>query len=223
MLELDNLRFTYPQARDARRTAGEDSASAGAIVQANFRIARGRSAALMGGSGCGKSTILNLIAGFLQPQHGEARFDRRSLLGLAPAQRPLTYLFQTHNLFPHLNVRQNIAIGLHPGMRLSAPQNAAVAQVLEWVCLPEFAARNPSSLSGGQQQRVALARCLARCLAGNRPLLLLDEPFNGLDETLRAQMSARILALQKTHSLTVLITTHQPQDAAALQAEVVAM
>lgn len=213
MLEVNDLRFTFSRERVEDNSAIRRSAT----VRAHFCIATGCTAALMGPSGAGKSTILNLIAGFLKPCAGKVRFDRRSILGIAPAERPLTYLFQDHNLFPHLTVCQNIAIGLHPGLYLSAPQKAAVEQALAWVSLTEFAARKPHSLSGGQQQRVALARCLAR----NRPLLLLDEPFNGLDESLRTEISSLIVSLQKSRGLTVLLATHQKQDAIALQAEVV--
>ena len=205
MLEVEDLRFAYADQSGA------------ATIRANFTVATGRSAALMGASGCGKSTLLNLIAGFLVPEHGDLRFDGTSLLGSKPAARPLTYLFQANNLFPHLSVRQNIAIGLHPGMRLSRTQNDAVEQALEWVSLRAFATRKPPSLSGGQQQRVALARCLAR----NRPLLLLDEPFSGLDDALRCEMLSLIVSLQKTRAMTVLVTTHRQQDADALGADVV--
>ncbi len=213
MLEVENIAFAYP-----RGSAGEDSGGAAAtVVRANFTVATGRAAALMGPSGSGKSTILNLIAGFLRPQRGDVRFDGRSLLARPPAERPLTYLFQAHNLFPHLTVRQNLAIGLHPGLRLEPQQEAAVERALAWVSLEKFADRKPDSLSGGQQQRVALARCLAR----NRPLLLLDEPFNGLDEALRGEMLSLIATLQQGGVLTLLVATHQRRDAEALAAQVV--
>ncbi len=201
MLEVIKVRFDYPEA----------------VIRGNFTLATGATAALMGPSGSGKSTLLSLIAGFLAPAHGDVRFNGRSLLGMKPAARPLTYLFQAHNLFPHLTVRQNLAIGLHPGMRLSAEQQTAVDRALQWVSLEKFAARKPASLSGGQQQRAALARCLAR----NRPLLLLDEPFSGLDDALRAEMLSLIGALQKARALAVLITTHRRRDAEALGAAVV--
>lgn len=204
MLEVENLRFAYPGER-------------GAIIQAHFTVATGRSAALMGPSGAGKSTLLHLIAGFLQPQQGDVRFAQRSLRGLAPSDRPLTYLFQAHNLFPHLTVWQNLAIGLHPGLKTSPQQNRAIARALEWVALQGYAERKPASLSGGQQQRVALARSLAR----NRPLLLLDEPFSGLDETLRGELVSLIRNLQQARDLTILLASHQRRDAEALGAEVV--
>ncbi len=207
MLEVEKLRFTYPVDYSA------------AVVRADFTIATGCSAALMGASGSGKSTLLNLIAGFLIPDHGDVSFDGNSLRDIKPAVRPLTYLLQSHNLFPHLTVRQNLAIGLHPGMRLSAEQNRTIDRALEWVSLSAMAKRKPPSLSGGQQQRVALARCLAR----DRPLLLLDEPFNGLDDALRLEMLQLIRALQKKRALTILLATHRRRDAEALRAKIIVM
>ena len=200
-LEVRNIRFDYPESS----------------IKANFSIANGQSVALMGPSGSGKTTVLNIIAGFIQPHQGDICFNQQSLLTMSPSERPLTYLFQAHNLFPHLTVWQNVAIGLHPGMRTNSEQNAAIDQALQWVSLRDFAQRKPDSLSGGQQQRIALARCLVR----NRPLLLLDEPFSGLDESLRAEMLSLIRALQENRALTLLITTHQKQDAEVLSADIV--
>ena len=205
MLEVDNIRYTHPDG--------------GAVIRADFTLDAGGAAALMGPSGAGKSTLIHLIAGLLRPECGDVRFAGRSLLGMKPADRPLTCLLQSDNLFPHLSVWHNVAIGLQPGMRLSAAQRAAIDEALHWVDLRQHAARKPPSLSGGQQQRVALARCLAR----NRPLLLLDEPFSGLDDALRAEMRALILRLQQARALSVLLTTHQRHDAEALGAAVVAV
>ncbi|MGR3915069.1 MAG: ATP-binding cassette domain-containing protein [Gammaproteobacteria bacterium] len=202
MLEVENVFFRYPS---------------GASVRAHFRIAAGASCALMGASGAGKSTILHLIAGLIKPARGDVRFHGRSLLADKPSARPLTYLLQSDNLFAHLNVRENLAIGLHPGMKLTPEQNRAIDRALDWVALGGLKQRKPGSLSGGQQQRVALARCLAR----ERPLLLLDEPFAALDQALREDMLTLLRDLQQTRQLTLLIATHRAQDAEALRAEVV--
>ena len=205
MLEVTQVCYAYPTA----------------TIRADFCAARAQSAALMGASGAGKSTILNLIAGLLHPHGGDVRIDGQSVLTLPPAQRPLTYLFQTDNLFAHLSVRQNIAIGLRPNLRLSEAEADAVDRALGWVALHSFDARKPGDLSGGQQQRVALARCFARCAMQHRPLLMLDEPFTGLDESLKTEMVELLHALQAAHSLTILIATHQQQDAERLRAKIV--
>ncbi|MGR3984698.1 MAG: ATP-binding cassette domain-containing protein [Gammaproteobacteria bacterium] len=204
MLEVENVFFQYP---------------AGAAVRAHFRVPGGASCALMGASGAGKSTILNLIAGLAKPARGDVKFNGRSMLADKPSARPLTYLLQAGNLFAHLSVRENLAIGLHPGMKLTPEQNRAIDRALDRVALRDFARRKPGSLSGGQQQRVALARCLAR----ERPLLLLDEPFAALDQKLRGEMLALLRELQQTRELTLLLATHRKQDAEALRAEVVAV
>lgn len=203
MLEVAGVRFAYPRA--------------GAAVCADFCVARGRAAALMGASGAGKSTVIHLIAGLLQPAAGGIQFAGCDLRGRPPAARPLTCLLQTGNLFAHLTAWQNIAIGLHPGLRLDAAGRRAVDAALAWVGLAGYGARQPPSLSGGQRQRVALARCLAR----DRPLLLLDEPFSGLDDALRAEILALIRRLQTERGTTVLLATHRLADAEALRADII--
>ena len=213
MLEVDGVRFAYP-----RGGGGVAAEAAGAAeIRADFCVPAGRAAALMGASGAGKSTVIHLIAGLLTPDRGDIRFAGRGLLGATPADRPLTCLLQTGNLFAHLTVWQNIAIGLHPGLRVDAAGRRAIDAALDWVSLTGLGARKPPSLSGGQRQRVALARCLAR----DRPLLLLDEPFSGLDDDLRADMLALIRGLQAERGTTVLCATHRHADAEALQAEVI--
>ena len=201
MLEVCDLEYSYPEIS----------------IRADFTVPAGGTVALMGASGSGKSTVLNMIAGLLDPERGDVRFQGRSLLGMAPADRPLSYLFQSNNLFPHLTVWQNLAVGLHPGLRVTDAQDAAIARALEWVSLEGFERRRPETLSGGQQQRVALARCLVR----NRPLLLLDEPFSGLDENIRTEIQGLIRELQYNEQLTLLLTTHQRQDAESLDADIV--
>lgn len=206
MLEVD-ARFVYP-GRGAANSAG---------VRAEFCVPAAAAAALMGASGAGKSTVVHLIAGLLRPTAGDIKFGRQNLVPLPPAARPLTCLLQTGNLFAHLTVWQNIGIGLRPSLRLDAAERRAVAAALEWVGLAGFEARKPPSLSGGQRQRVALARCFAR----DRPLLLLDEPFSGLDDDLRADMLGLIRRLQTERGATVLFATHRAGDAAALRAEII--
>jgi len=200
MLEVENILYRYPQAD----------------IQADFQLQSGHSLALMGPSGCGKTTVLNLISGLLDPVRGDILFNGHSLLRVKPAERPITILFQAHNLFPHLTVWQNLALGIDPGLKVSATDRQRIDAALDWISMPGFAKRFPDELSGGQQQRVALARCLLR----NRPLLLLDEPFSALDQSLRAEMISLIRQLQQQQSLTLVISTHQLQDAEALGAQI---
>ena len=201
MLKLDQVGYDYPTLS----------------IQTSFQVAQGQTAALMGPSGSGKSTILNLIAGFIAPHRGHISFNGASLGGLPPDQRPLTYLFQAHNLFPHLTVYENLALGLNPSLRMSTEQKMRISEALNWVSLTDLESRLPTDLSGGQQQRVGLARCLLR----QKPILLLDEPFSALDQSLRNELTNLILDLQSQQSLSLVIATHQQQDADALGAQVV--
>ncbi len=186
-------------------------------IDSSFSVPTGTGAALMGPSGSGKSSILSVIAGFYQAQYSEIYFQDQRLDALKPAQRPLTILFQDHNLFPHLSVWKNIAIGLNPKLKLSAAQNFLVENALEWVGLSGMQSRQPGTLSGGQQQRVALARCLAR----DKPMLLLDEPFGGLDEARQQEMRELIKRLMQEKRLTLLLATHQAEDARQLCDQVI--
>lgn len=172
--------------------------------------------ALLGRSGSGKSTLLNLIAGFMQPQSGDIQWNGQSLLQLDVAARPVTSLFQQHNLFNHLNVRQNIGLGLDPGLKLDSEQIQAVQSVIEDVGLYGKETERPRSLSGGEQQRVALARCLLR----RRPILLLDEPFSALDTQTRTEMIELLNQLIASYRPCVLMVTHDPNDARALAADI---
>lgn len=203
MLECRDLRY--------RHSGGDHT------IGADFSLEAGQGVALMGPSGVGKTTILNLIAGFLTPQSGEIALDGVSLLPMAPASRPLTYLFQSHNLFPHLNVWENIALGMDPGLRIDSAGRGSIRTALGRVGLDGMERRLPTSLSGGQQQRVGLARCLVR----RRPVLLLDEPFSALDRELRDDIAALILELQQELRLRLVVSTHQPDDAAALHARII--
>ncbi|NKB62607.1 MAG: ATP-binding cassette domain-containing protein [Gammaproteobacteria bacterium] len=204
MLKLDHVAYDYPEVS----------------ISVDFELAAGGALALMGPSGCGKTTTLDLIAGFLSPHRGDIRFGSQSLLTLRPDARPLSYLFQQHNLFPHLSVWQNIALGIHPGLKLSSDEKKQIDHSLETVGLSGFGDRRPDQLSGGQQQRVGLARGLARSLLCDKSILLLDEPFSALDQARRSQIIELINQLRAKHQLTLIISTHQMGDAQALNAEV---
>jgi thiamine transport system ATP-binding protein len=194
LLEIADLALTYPD-----WTARYDLA-----------VPAGEVCALIGPSGGGKTTLLHAIAGFAAPAGGTLRFAGRDLLPLAPADRPLSILFQDHNLFPHLTAAQNVGLGIRPGLRLTAADHTAVAAALDRVGLAGLGARRPAELSGGQRQRVALARAIVR----KRPLLLLDEPFSALDPGLRREMIALVDDISREQGTTVLMSIHTPEEAA---------
>ncbi|OOF59847.1 thiamine ABC transporter ATP-binding protein [Rodentibacter myodis] len=164
--------------------------------------------AIIGESGAGKSTLLNLIAGFDYANSGEIWLKGENHTQTAPHQRPVSMLFQENNLFTHLTVVENIALGLKPNLSLSKEEKMQVEQAASAVNLQAFLRRKPTALSGGQKQRVALARCLLR----DKPILLLDEPFSALDPQLRGEMLGLIDRLCVEKKLTLLLVTHQPQE-----------
>ena len=181
----------------------------------DLSVGRGQCLALLGPSGAGKSTLLSLIAGFEQPLSGRVTIAGHDVTALTPAERPVTSLFQEHNLFAHLNAEQNVGLGVDPGLRLDAAQKQAVTEALERVGLQGLEQRRPAQLSGGQRQRVALARSLVR----EKPLLLLDEPFSALDPGLRLEMLDLVQHLQEERGLTVLLVSHNPDDAMRIAEE----
>jgi thiamine transport system ATP-binding protein len=172
-------------------------------------VERGEFLAVIGPSGAGKSTLLSLIAGFDRPLSGRIRVAGQDITDQPPAARPLTMLFQDHNLFAHLDAASNVGLGLNPGLRLTAADRARVAEALARVGLAGKERRLPAQLSGGERQRVALARSLVR----QRPLLLLDEPFAALGPALRREMLELVDHMRRERDLTVLMVTHQPEDA----------
>lgn len=170
----------------------------------DLEVEAGQIACLTGKSGSGKSTCLDLIAGFLQPCSGQVRIDDTNILTLAPEHRPLTILFQSHNLFEHLSAAQNVALGTNTSLKLTDNQKRDVQSALDRVGLLPLAGQRAGRLSGGEQQRVALARCLLR----KRPVLLLDEPFGALDRETRADMITLVRKIVSERSLAALMVTH---------------
>ena len=175
--------------------------------------------ALIGRSGSGKSTLLNLIGGFISPDSGEISWQDHSLLLTEPAQRPMTTLFQQNNLFEHLSVWQNIALGIAPNLRLSEDNIDRVDTVIKHIGLHGYDSKRPPQLSGGEQQRVALARSLLR----RKPILLLDEPFSALDATTRKEMIELLHTVISDIQPLVIMITHDVDDARALNAQVLNM
>lgn len=182
----------------------------------SFRREPGTVTAILGPSGAGKSTLLNLAAGFLTPDSGRIRIAGRDVTGLAPAERGISMVFQDNNLFAHLDIRTNIGLGLNPSLRLDAAAWTQVESALERVGLAGFGKRMPATLSGGERQRVALARAFAR----RRPLLLLDEPFDGLGPGLASDMLGLMLEIRAEVGATVLMVTHDPDEARAAAGEI---
>ncbi len=167
--------------------------------------------AVIGPSGGGKSTLLNLIAGFEAPLGGRVLIDGTDVTALPPDQRPVSMIFQDNNVFAHLDLWQNVALGVSPSLRLDAAQKARVDAALAEVGLAALAHRKPGEVSGGERQRVAVARALVR----DRPVLLLDEAFAALGPALRRDMLDLVKAMQQARHLTVVMVTHQPEDALA--------
>ncbi|EPO6660404.1 TPA: thiamine ABC transporter ATP-binding protein ThiQ [Klebsiella aerogenes] len=175
-------------------------------------VERGERIAVLGPSGAGKSTLLNLIAGFLPPASGSLLIDGEKHNATPPAQRPVSMLFQENNLFNHLTVRQNIGLGIHPGLKLNREQHAQVMAIAGQMGMDTLLDRLPGELSGGQRQRAALARCLVR----QQPVLLLDEPFSALDPALRQEMLTLVADVCQRQQLTLLMVSHSVEDAARI-------
>lgn len=175
----------------------------------SFSLQPGELLVLIGPSGAGKSTLLDLLGGFITADSGALLWQDQPLQALPPAERPFTTLFQSHNLFDHLSVQQNIGLGVRPDLRLGAEQWQQVHAAAERLGLHEFLSRLPTQLSGGQQQRVALARSLVR----QRPFLLLDEPFSALDPALRHEMLREVQQLAHQQQIGILLISHHPEEA----------
>jgi ABC-type Fe3+/spermidine/putrescine transport system ATPase subunit len=194
------------------RSVAKSFGASQVLKNISLEIAPGDFLTLLGESGSGKTTLLRLIAGFEQPTCGEIWMSNERLDTLPPYKRRVNTVFQNYALFPHLNVRENVAYGLRVRSTPKGEIAGRVEEALRMVKMLSFADARPATLSGGQQQRIALARALI-----NRPqLLLLDEPLSALDANLRKRMQSELKALQREIGIAFLFVTHDQDEAMAL-------
>jgi len=206
----------YLQIRDVVKDFGNGSV---AVNHVSLEIQQGEIFALLGSSGCGKTTLLRMLAGFETPTSGQILLDGLDLAGLPPYLRPINMMFQSYALFPHLTVWENVAFGLkREGMAKDAIAQRVEA-MLKLVQLQKYAKRKPHQLSGGQQQRVALARSLAK-----RPqLMLLDEPLGALDKKLREETQVELVNIINEVGVTCVMVTHDQEEAMTMASRIAVM
>lgn len=205
MLEIKNLRKSFD--------------GVPVIKDINLTIKDGEFVSFLGPSGCGKTTCLRMIAGFEHQDSGSILFDGKTLDKIPAYKRKLNTLFQNYALFPHMDVFENVAYGLHASGIKKSEIKERVTQVLEMVHLSGFEKRYPSEMSGGQRQRVAIARAVV-----NRPpLLLLDEPLTALDAKLRIEMRYELRSLQKKLGITFIYVTHDQEESMVMSDRIVVM
>ena len=190
-----------------------------AVDEVTLRIYKGEMFALVGASGCGKTTLLRMLAGFAHPTSGSISIDGVDMSRVAPHHRPVNMMFQSYALFPHMTVEKNVGYGLRQMDLDQATRAQRVHEALEMVQLGHLGKRKPHQLSGGQRQRVALARALIR-----RPkVLLLDEPLSALDKKLREQTQFELMDLQHKVGITFIVVTHDQDEAMALATRIAVM
>jgi putative spermidine/putrescine transport system ATP-binding protein len=185
----------------------------------DLHVNEGELVSLLGSSGCGKTTTLRLVAGFLEPTTGSIQLGERDLTRLPAHARNIGLVFQTYALFPHLTVRDNVAFGLKQRGIGAAERRKRAETMIDRVGLTDFADRHPANLSGGQRQRVALARALVI----EPPLLMFDEPLSNLDAKLRVDMRVEIRRLQQANGTTALYVTHDQEEAFSISDRVAIM
>ena len=201
------------------RNVSKEFGGVKAVNDVNLDIRRGEFFSLLGPSGCGKTTLLRVRAGFEAPTRGEVFIDEQAMSAIPPHQRPVNMVFQNYAIFPHLDVRGNIAFGMRKSGLPTSEINARVEEILAMIKLPGYAGRRATQLSGGERQRVALARALIK----KPKVLLLDEPLGALDKKLREQMQLELRALQKNVGITFVFVTHDQEEALTMSDRVAVM
>ena len=202
MIRLENVSLAFPEWR---------------IEKISFEVKKGSFASVVGPSGCGKTTLLRIIAGLLQEDKGNVFFEGKNVSGLPPEKRNVGFVFQNNSLFTHLNVFENIAFGLR--MRKEEYVTEKVLKTLELVNLKGFETRAVGGLSGGEQKRVALGRAISF----NPALLLLDEPLNGMDASLKEKMKVFLKELQEKTGITTVMVTHDIDEAFFLSDKIIVL
>lgn len=190
-----------------------------AVQDVSLTIQKGEIFALLGGSGCGKTTLLRMLAGFEDTTSGRIFIDGQDMQGVPPWERPVHMMFQSYALFPHMTVEANVGYGLKHEKLTAAQRQARVHEMLDLVQLTPFATRKPHQISGGQRQRVALGRALAR----SPKLLLLDEPLAALDKKLREHTQFELMSIQERTGVTFIVVTHDQEEAMTLADRIAVM
>ena len=185
----------------------------------NLNIKEGEFVTLLGPSGCGKTTTLRIIAGFLNPDEGNIFFKDKKINNVPAHKREVNTIFQKYALFPHLNVYENVAFGMRIQKKPESEIKAKVTEMLKMVNLVSYIDRDVNSLSGGQQQRIAIARALAN----NPKVLLLDEPLGALDLKLRKDMQSELKSIHQKTGITFVLVTHDQEEALSMSDTVVVM
>jgi putrescine transport system ATP-binding protein len=190
-----------------------------AVNNVSIDIEKGEFFALLGGSGCGKTTLLRMLAGFEAPTAGRVFIDGQDMTAVPPYDRPVNMMFQSYALFPHMTVEKNIGYGLKHENISAREREDRVRAMLDMVQLTPFAGRKPHQISGGQRQRVALARALVK----QPKLLLLDEPLGALDKKLREHTQFELANIQYKLGITFVVVTHDQEEAMTLASRIAVM
>ena len=204
MLELSDIKFRYPK---------------GEHFQFSYKFDLLTPVVIQGASGSGKSTLLNIIAGLISPSSGYLRFEDKNLLKISPSERPLSVLFQSGNLFDHISCLSNVEIGLNMRSRINSEEKFIIEEVFQNLGISDHKNVLPTEISGGQRKRIALARAIVRAKCLGKKLMLLDEPFNGLDFETKSECINLLKDGCFKEGYKVIIVSHDKNDPTLLGAK----